>query len=239
MRMSIACVVCALGIAPPGFAQPTQNVYLPKQPGPVVMVISGASPSLYPLYHDFTKALADMGYYSVLLYGNEILRREGGRETLEGAIARARQAAQALPGKAAVFGYSLGGGAALAFATGMPDAVSVVIAWYPTTSFATDPARVAERVQVPTLVLQGELDRYQNCCIVERVRAIEAAARSRGAPFELVVYPGADHGFNLKGTARYIRRDAEDSWRRALEMLNAHHPLTKSCEAGVSLCSPR
>ena len=79
---------------------------------------------------------------------------------------------------------------------------------------------------MPTLVLQGEADRYNNCCIVERVRAIEAAARSRGVPFELVVYPGAEHGFALKGATGYVRRDADDSWRRALEMLNAHHPVT-------------
>jgi len=181
------------------------------------MVISGASPSLYGLYHDFTKALADKGYYSVLLYGNEILRREGGREALEGAIGNARKSAEALPGKAGVIGFSLGGGAALAFAISMPEAVSVVIAWYPTTSFVTDPAKLAAQVQVPTLVLQGERDRYNNCCIVERVRAIEAAARSRGAPFEL--------GFNLRGTSGYVRRDADDSWRRALEWLNTHHPV--------------
>jgi dienelactone hydrolase len=227
MKRSIAGfgMACALAIASFALAQPTQTVYLPKRPGPVAMVISGASPNLYGLYHDFTKELADRGYYSVLLYGNEILRREGGREALEGAIGRARQAAEAVPGKAAVIGFSLGGGAALRFATNMPDAVSVVIAWYPTTSFVTDPARVASLVQVPTLVLQGERDRYNNCCIVERVRAIEAEARTRGAAFELVVYPGAEHGFNLKGTSGYVRRDAEDSWRRALDMLNAHHPV--------------
>jgi dienelactone hydrolase len=74
----------------------------------------------------------------------------------------------------------------------------------------------------------GEADRYNNCCIVERVRAIEAAARSGGAPFELVVYPRAEHGFALKGTTGYVRRDAEDSWRRALEMLNVHHPVTSA-----------
>jgi dienelactone hydrolase len=217
----------ALGIAPFALADPTQTVYPPKQPGPVVMVISGASSSLYGLYHDFTKAFADKGYYAVLLYGNEILRREGGREALEGAIGRARQAAGALPGKAGVIGFSLGGGAAIAFATGMPEAVSVVIAWYPTTTFVADPAQFAARVQVPTLVLQGERDRYNNCCIVERVRAIEAAARSRGAPFELVVYPGAEHGFNLRSSSAYVRRDADDSWRRALEMLDKHHPVTR------------
>jgi len=228
MRKLIAAIAMASSVAPApfAFADATQTVYLPKRPGPVAMVISGASPSLYGRYHDFTKALADIGYYAVLLYGNEILRREGGRDALESAIDHARQAAEAVPGKAAVVGFSLGGGAALAFATGMPESVSVVIAWYPSTSFVTDPERVAARVRVPTLVLQGEADRYNNCCIVERVRAIEAAARSRGAPFELVVYPGAEHGFNLRGTSGYVRRDAEDSWRRALEMLNSHHPVT-------------
>jgi hypothetical protein len=95
MRTWIAGIgmACTLGIASSSLADPTQTVYPPKQSGPVAMVISGASASLYGLYHDFTKALADKGYYAVLLYGNEILRREGGREALESAIGRARQAA--------------------------------------------------------------------------------------------------------------------------------------------------
>jgi dienelactone hydrolase len=80
-------------------------------------------------------------------------------------------------------------------------------------------------VQVPTLVLQGEADRYNNCCIVERVRAIEAAARSRRRSVRAGGVSGREHGFNLRSSSAYVRRDADDSWRRALEMLNAHHPV--------------
>jgi dienelactone hydrolase len=42
-----------------------------------------------------------------------------------------------------------------------------------------------------------------------------------------VVYPRAEHGFALRGTTNYVRRDADDSWRRALEMLDKHHPVTR------------
>src|SRR4051812_34310497 len=101
MRKLIAAIAMASSVAPApfAFADATQTVYLPKRPGPVAMVISGASPSLYGLYHDFTKALADIGYYAVLLYGNEILRREGGRDALESAIDHARQAAKRFLGR--------------------------------------------------------------------------------------------------------------------------------------------
>jgi len=101
--------------------------------------IAGAGMACFLATAPFALADPTQSVYAVLLYGNEILRREGGREALEGAIG-------------------------------------------------------AARVRVPTLVLQGERDRHNNCCIVERVRAIEAAARTRGAPSELVVYPGAEHG---------------------------------------------
>ena len=39
-----------------------------------------------------------------------------------------------------------------------------------------------------------------------------------------VVYPYADHGFNLD-RRKYRQQDAEDAWRRTVEMLAKHQPL--------------
>src|SRR5205823_1993316 len=68
--------------------------------------------------------------------------------------------------------------------------------YYPQTNFVSDTRLLAERFKVPVLVLAGERDCYHNCCVIESMRAMEATARVRQAPFELVVYPFADHGFN-------------------------------------------
>ena len=40
----------------------------------------------------------------------------------------------------------------------------------------------------------------------------------------LVVYPYADHGFNLTG-ANYRAADDADAWRRTIEMLQRYQPL--------------
>jgi len=49
--------------------------------------------------------------------------------------------------------------------------------------------------------------------------------------FELVVYPEANHGFNLKTGASgepmgvYREDDDRDAWRRTVDMLKLYHPL--------------
>ena len=53
---------------------------------------------------------------------------------------------------------------------------------------------------------------------------MESVAKARGLPLELVVYPDADHGFNLDGR-QYRAGDTADAWRRAQEMLAKHLPV--------------
>lgn len=208
---------------------PAQTAYPPeKGPGPAIIVISGqAGPASYQSY---AAELARLGYYSVLVAGRDILNPgKEGPVNLRKAIDRAQRSPHAFPGKVAVIGFSLGGGGALAHAAGMPDLVSVVVAYYPFTSFRASPVSLVKNFRVPVLFLAAELDRYDNCCVIEAARAIAAAAQESGAKFELVVYPQADHGFNLESSARgvraYRRDDAADAWRRTTEMLRLHHPL--------------
>jgi len=56
------------------------------------------------------------------------------------------------------------------------------------------------------------------------MRAMDAATKERGAKFELVVYPEAEHGFTIQGR-EYRPDDERDAWRRTTEMLRTHHPL--------------
>src|SRR5438445_434377 len=74
-------------------------------------------------------------------------------------------------------------------------------AYGPPRNFVRDRSLIAARCEVPVLILAGGQDRYHNCCVIESMRDIEAAAKARPAPFQLVVYPQADHGFNLTTSA--------------------------------------
>jgi dienelactone hydrolase len=211
---------------------PAQTAYSPDSgPGPVIIVISGYSgPTSYKPY---AAELAKLGYYVVLLDGKDILNRSQwpDAQNLRKAIKRATLSSQAKPGKAAVIGFSLGGGAALLHAAAMPDLVSMVVAYYPFTREWTDKINwFTKRFSVPVLVLAAQRDRYKECCLVETARAMELAAKTYNAKFELVIYPDANHGFNLKTTApgepngAYRADDDRDAWRRATEMLRQYHP---------------
>ena len=207
-----------------GVEGPAQDVYRPAgERGPIVVLLSGHSGPRF--YQGFAREIARLGYYAVLLDGKDILTREqDGPGNLRKAIERAQLAPTAVPGKAAVIGFSQGGGGTLAHAANMPDLVSAAVAYYPQTNFVSDMRALVVRFQVPLLVLAGAGDRYHNCCLIESMRAMEAAARERAAPFELVVYPYADHGFNLTG-ANYRAADDADAWRRTIEMLQRYQPL--------------
>ena len=180
---------------PAGAEGPAQTSHAPaKGPGPVVILLSGASgPNSYQSY---SGDVSRLGYYAVLLDGNDILtRQQDGAANLKKAIERTQRSPLAIPGKAVVIGFSMGGGGAIAHA-----------------------------VTLPVLVLAGGQDTYRNCCLIESMRAMESAAKEINARFELVVYPEAKHGFNLEGSA-YRRADEQDAWRRTLEMLRQYSPL--------------
>ncbi len=226
MLVLLATGGCATGLetTAAGPEGPAETAYAPAGgQGPIVVVLSGHSGP--GLYHGYAAELARLGYYTVLLDGKDILTREqDGAGNLRKAIERAQRAPAAVPGRAAVIGFSQGGGGSLAHAANMPDLVSAVVAYYPATSWVPEMGLLAARFQVPVLVLAGEADRYHNCCLIESMRAMEAAARERQATFELVVYPHTDHGFNLK-TAAY-RGDADaDAWRRTTETLRRYQPI--------------
>ncbi len=213
---------------------PAQVAYAPEgKTGPVVVLISGQS-GIEP-YKPYAEDLAKLGYYAVLLTGKDILNPQlTGEDNLKRAIERALRSPQAKPGKAAVIGFSLGGGGALYNAAPLAELVSVVVVYYPyTKSWVNKINWFANRFQAPILALAAQRDRYMDCCLAETARAIEAAARKNGKSFELVVYPDADHGFNLRWGAKreinpaYRGDDDRDAWQRTGEMLERYQPLPR------------
>jgi carboxymethylenebutenolidase len=189
--------------------------------GAIVVVVSGASGT--PLYRDFSSKLAKLGYYTVLLEGRGVVIDPPGAGNLRAAIAKSQSAPQAIPGKVALVGLSMGGAAVLLHGAPLKDQVSAVVAYYPAiTLFAPDATALAAKLQAPVLLFAGAQDQ-QGCCMIETMRALAAAPKT--VPFELVVYPEAGHGFNLHAPQFVYRsQDADDAWSKAVAFLDRWHP---------------
>ena len=182
--------------------------------GPLVVMISGKTGPA--LYGKFARRLADAGYRVALYDGNDFpLSEPQACRSMLRKIVTGQHSVGA--GKAAVIGYSLGGAVALSCAASEADLIAGVVAYYPATALMPDPSACVEAWKVPIVVLQGEEDRYFNCCRVEKIRALEEDARQNGRAIELTVYPGAGHGFNLgPASDESLERD---SWQKTLEAL--------------------
>jgi carboxymethylenebutenolidase len=226
-RIFVISLVVALACACATMPITKETAYDPPSGrGPIVILLSGAS-GPNDQYKRIAAEVAQLGYYAVLLDGNDFHPKYGksAADDLRRVIERAQSSAKALPGKAAVIGFSMGGGDALTHAAGMPDLVSAIVAYYPMTSHILNMRSFVAQFKVPILVLAGERDTYMSCCLIESMRAMEAAGKEHGAPFELVVYPKAYHTFNWVNTAAHRPEDTADAWQRTKKMLSQHQPL--------------
>jgi dienelactone hydrolase len=190
--------------------------------GPVVLMFSGRTGGR--LYSEFAKRLAESGYYVLLYDGNDFpinqpdLCQAKIREIIKDNV----RSSPGSPGKVAVIGYSLGGTVALSCAVGMAEEIAGVIAYYPATRLIEDYEACVDRFHVPITVLQGEEDRYFDCCTIEKIKEMSLMARKKGRDFELIVYQGAGHGFNL-GPLKTRELDI-DSWRKTTDALKRYLP---------------
>jgi pimeloyl-ACP methyl ester carboxylesterase len=199
---------------------PAQIEYRPASgKGTPVLVLSGYDS--VARYGGFAGQLAQVGHYAVLFDGRDMLNEEGsGATNFRSALERVLGSPHAASTRAAVVGFSLGGGAALMHGTHNTERVSSVVAYYPTTAWIKSPDQLSSRVRVPTLVLAAGQDR-KSCCRPETIRAVAKLAKLEGAPFTLVEYPWAGHGFAFEG-ATYSGADTTDAWRRTTSMIAAH-----------------
>lgn len=204
---------------------PPQKEYAPENgKGRVVLVVSGQQGPAK--YENFAKSLAELGYYAVLVDSNDFWNKEdgGGKVLLQGVIAQAQQSAHALPGKAAVIGFSLGGGVSLNFATKMKDLVCAVVVYYPATSHIKNPDSFVSKIEVPTLMLAAGRDTYQDCCVIENARKLDKAAKALNgnSMFKVVEYPYADHAFAISSEKAYREDDSKDAFRRAIDHIRQY-----------------
>jgi len=72
---------------------------------------------------------------------------------------------------------------------------------------------VADKIQCPLLGLYGGQD---SGIPADQVHQAEAKAKAGHKTVEIIIYPGAPHGFHADYRPSYRQADAEDAWRRML-----------------------
>jgi dienelactone hydrolase len=201
----IACLSALFAATIPAQAQ--QEFPPPQGKGRVVVVISGMSG---PAHYQFAASqIAQLGYDAVLFDGNSIEGTHGA--ALRTAIQQAQSMPHALPGRVGLVGFSLGGGMVLYYGSQWPDLASVVVAWYPATTFIRDVPGFVGRLAMPVLMFAGEDDTFRGCCLVSTARTLAAAASGR--PFQLVAYPNTQHDF-VYGGEHYNPQAYTDAMQR-------------------------
>ncbi len=103
--------------------------------------------------------------------------------------------------------------------------LKAAVAWYgpintPRTPLTPQAVQdIATSIKVPVLGLYGEAD---SGIKVADVEAMRAALKAAGSKAEIVIYPGAQHGFNADYRPSYKKDAAEDGWKRMLAWFAAN-----------------
>ena len=73
-------------------------------------------------------------------------------------------------------------------------------------------------IRGPLMVQLGELDKRVNATWPD----YEAALKAADVPYEMHMYPAANHGFHNDSTARYDKAAAALAWQRTLDFFAAN-----------------
>ncbi len=179
------------------------------------------SPDLYARYGDATK-VAD-----IKTLVETIVRKAVDETVLSDLDATAKWAAGngGDAGRLGVTGFCWGGRATWMYTAHNPG-IKAGVAWYGSmTKHANDtrpvhPIDLADKMKGRVLGLYGELDKGIPVSEGDEMRAALKAAGDTKS--EIVVYPGADHGFLADYRPSYDEAAAKQAWPRALEWFKTH-----------------
>lgn len=116
-------------------------------------------------------------------------------------------------GKMGAVGFCYGGGIVHWLATRLPDLQAAV------PFYGNSPApEEAAKVKAPLLVHLAAVDERINAAWP----AYEAALKAAGVKYEMVQYPGTQHGFNNDTTPRYDAAAAKQAWDRTIAFFKAN-----------------
>ncbi len=204
---------------------------------PVLLVISEIW-GVHEYVKDCTRRFAKAGYHAV---APELFVREGGvaqlpnvQDVLKIVLAQKREQtlgdlkatvdwAKTRPGAKAdrvgVTGWCWGGSTVYQVAATNPD-VKAAVAWYgppsrpypgaggPVTGFD-----LAKDIKIPLLGLYGETDQNPK---PEDATQLGEMVKAHNPNVDIVVYPGAGHGFHADYRPSYNKAAADDGWKRCV-----------------------
>lgn len=185
---------------------------------PAVLILHGAG-GVRENHKTYARRLADAGFVALLpqlisirLGANEpagLLRSE-----ISAAVALLKGRKEIDGSRIGLVGFGEGGQRAVFAAIAFPAVFKAVAQYYapvghPPISLELAAGHTASKIRAPLLILHGEDDQLVP---VEHARRLEEALRSAGKPFEIVLFPGAGHGFDQEGEPWYhpvAAREAE------------------------------
>jgi carboxymethylenebutenolidase len=145
---------------------------------------------------------------------------EGITEDVDDALAALDEAGFP-PGRCGIAGFCMGG--AVALAMGVTHHLGAAVSFYgggvAQGRFGFPPLlELASSLRTPWLGLYGDQDAG---IPVEQAEALREAAAKAPVATELVIYPGAEHGFHCRDRGSYQEAAAVDGWRRTLAWFDA------------------
>ena len=118
-------------------------------------------------------------------------------------------------GGVGITGFCMGGRVSFLAACELPDMIKASAPYYG----GGIPVERTEKLHCPVLAFFGEKDAFIPLDSVERLKA---EAKRHGKQVEVVIYPGADHGFFCDERASYQATAAADSWERLKKFFAKH-----------------
>jgi carboxymethylenebutenolidase len=118
-------------------------------------------------------------------------------------------------GGVGITGFCMGGRVSFLSACELPDKIKASVPYYG----GGIPVERTEKLRCPVLAFFGEKDAFIPLDSVERLKA---EAKRHGKQVEVIVYPGADHGFFCNERASYQAAAAADSWERLKKFFARH-----------------
>jgi carboxymethylenebutenolidase len=204
---------------------------------PILLVISEIW-GVHEYIRDSTRRFAKAGFYAI---APELFVREGGvaqlpdiqavlkivlaqkREQTLGDLKAAVDWAKTRPSvradRVGVTGWCWGGSTTIHVAATNHD-MRAAVAWYgpPGRPYQTDEGpvtgfEVAKDIKIPFLGLYGETDQNPT---PDDARRFGEMLKGHDPNVEIVVYPGAGHGFHADYRPSYNKAAAEDAWKRCV-----------------------
>jgi carboxymethylenebutenolidase len=114
-----------------------------------------------------------------------------------------------------ITGFCMGGRVSFLAACELPDKIKASVPFYG----GGIPVDKTEKLRCPVLAFFGEKDAF---IPLDSVEQLKAEAKRHGKQVEVVVYPGADHGFFCNERASYQKAAATEAWERLKKFFATH-----------------